>query len=461
MRRTTALTATTLLGLALLSPTTVSAAGETCRGETATIVGAPETRLVGTEGRDVVVTGGSSHVSTLGGDDVVCVTTPADLSDGAVGIHTGAGNDVLDTTTSGSSIVSAVLGSGADRYEGGDAGALVVAGEADLDRLHEGPPAVPLDTEADVLVGGAGEDRLYSGQQGVPNPDTVLGGAGEDTISHIGPQQPPGLVDGGPGTDDLVVPLPAGHTHVDASGRTMVVPGGGVAWTAIEIFTFEAEDPAARRLTFRGTAGEDQLTVRVQEGLTLMADLGRGNDVLTVLAVPRDGDVDGGRGRDVLLVSTDSGSVHLDLRTGLLESEAEGISGSLSVSGFEPVAVAARRVRLTGTEGPDYLVAEACRAVVRGRGGSDLVERSGGSDIGRGGGPCRNRALLDGGAGADYITSVGRSRDRILGGSGHDSLDGQRGPDRITGGPGRDRADGGPGPRPDTCRAEREVRCER
>ena len=78
---TTTLPTAGLLGLALLSPlTAANAAGETCRGEAATIVGTPgnpallgSDGVTGTEGRDVVVTNGAAKVSTLGGDDVICV----------------------------------------------------------------------------------------------------------------------------------------------------------------------------------------------------------------------------------------------------------------------------------------------------------------------------------------------------------------------------------------------------
>lgn len=49
MRRTTPLTTAALLGLALLTPATAAtAAGETCRGEAATIVGTGPT-VTGTE----------------------------------------------------------------------------------------------------------------------------------------------------------------------------------------------------------------------------------------------------------------------------------------------------------------------------------------------------------------------------------------------------------------------------
>ena len=73
MRRTTTLAAL-LLGTALLTPTGLAtAAGETCRGEAATIVGTGGT-LQGTDGRDVIVTGASWRILAGAGDDVVCAT---------------------------------------------------------------------------------------------------------------------------------------------------------------------------------------------------------------------------------------------------------------------------------------------------------------------------------------------------------------------------------------------------
>jgi len=91
MRRTTILTAAPLLGLVLLSPATgATAAGETCRGEAATLVGTRGSMLVGTEGRDVVVTNGTSKVTTMGGDDLVCIPdgTPRTLAPSSASMST-------------------------------------------------------------------------------------------------------------------------------------------------------------------------------------------------------------------------------------------------------------------------------------------------------------------------------------------------------------------------------------
>ena len=72
MFRTTALTTGVLLGLTLLAPTSAGAAGETCRGEAATLVGSPRTSdLRGTDGRDVIVTNGAGATHALGGNDLI------------------------------------------------------------------------------------------------------------------------------------------------------------------------------------------------------------------------------------------------------------------------------------------------------------------------------------------------------------------------------------------------------
>ena len=82
--RTATLTTAGLLGLALLTPAyAASAAGETCRGLAATIVGTGPS-VTGTEGADVIVTGSATSVSALGGDDVICVAVIGDTTSNVV-----------------------------------------------------------------------------------------------------------------------------------------------------------------------------------------------------------------------------------------------------------------------------------------------------------------------------------------------------------------------------------------
>ena len=75
MTRATTLTTGALLGLTLLAPTGAGAAGETCQGRPATIVGTPGAarRRHRGRGRDRDRRRGSGS-SALGGDDLICVT---------------------------------------------------------------------------------------------------------------------------------------------------------------------------------------------------------------------------------------------------------------------------------------------------------------------------------------------------------------------------------------------------
>ena len=67
MLRTTTLSVAALLGAAMLTPTAASAAaGETCHGQPATIVGTERaTPVIGTDGPDVIVVTGVSSAETL------------------------------------------------------------------------------------------------------------------------------------------------------------------------------------------------------------------------------------------------------------------------------------------------------------------------------------------------------------------------------------------------------------
>lgn len=140
--RSAAATSAALLLGTLLAPGSASAAGETCRGEAATIVSAPGSLWTdSTEARDVIVASGG--VDAKGGDDLVCIVGDRE------GSVAGAGDDVVDTTAA-TGRIGTELGAGADRFYGGsgvdtvstDENLVSVDGagtEVDLDL----PPRVP------------------------------------------------------------------------------------------------------------------------------------------------------------------------------------------------------------------------------------------------------------------------------------------------------------------------------
>lgn len=143
--RTTSLTAVALLGAALVAPmSTAAAAGETCQGQAATIVGTPEGQITGTEGADVIVTNGAVRVDALGGNDTVCSTG----ENGGVTYATG---------------VIVVLGAGADTFIPSERdGSTVYAGTVD-----------GTDTEADVIRSSGTAGLIISGMAGQPNADII------------------------------------------------------------------------------------------------------------------------------------------------------------------------------------------------------------------------------------------------------------------------------------------------
>ena len=215
--RTVSLTAVALLGAALLAPVgTAAAAGETCQGQAATIVGTPGGQIVGTEGADVIVTNGATRVDALGGDDLVCAT----------------GEDRGYTRC-------AILGAGADTFTASNGGShMIFAGTAD-----------GTDTEADVIR-SSGYGLVISGMAGQPNADIIDLAFGE--VSWSGIQTAPGAVSVGTG-GILGVRSANGDVTMDATG-TVTGADTALTWTGdFErlVFTTSAE---YGRFTFRGTA---------------------------------------------------------------------------------------------------------------------------------------------------------------------------------------------------------------
>ena len=249
MHTTTTLASGGLLGLVLLAPTGVAtASAETCMGERATIVGTADRDIVGTQGRDVVVTNRSSAVSTLGGDDLVCITGPnlPKRTQAQVQVDTGPGNDLVDGMGADSSAVFGSLGSGSDRFYGGDADDYVQAGEDAEDYSH-------LDSEHDILSGGGGRDLFVSGQPGLPNTDYVRLGQGHDFVTYLGTATDPISISGGPGADLLSLSATAQAVAIDnATGRLTEDGRPTLGWSDLEGFNLYAPERDGLAVTFLG-----------------------------------------------------------------------------------------------------------------------------------------------------------------------------------------------------------------
>ena len=151
----------------------------------------------GTPNADTLTgTANADEINGLGGNDTINGLAGADELRG------GDGNDTIDGG-SGNDLIEG--GKGADQIAGGDGADILYAGFAAPERLRN--PAVEQgldrDTDADQLSGGAGNDLIFAG----------LG----DTI------------DGGDGTDTLVLSLRAGTAGVSLDFLTMHLGTGTVS----------------------------------------------------------------------------------------------------------------------------------------------------------------------------------------------------------------------------------------
>jgi Ca2+-binding RTX toxin-like protein len=473
MRRTTTLatvlTGTALLGATLLSVPHAVAAGETCRGEAATIVGTTPT-LTGTDGRDVIVTGSSTDVFAGAGDDVVCVTGKG-VSSNVLDVDAGPGNDVVDSTAMRDNVyLTAILGDGSDTFAGGAGADTVVAGGAAGPHGEAFPEA-----ERDVIDTGSGSDQVRSGGAGLTNGDEIRTGDDGDSVTWSGTMGPAGTLDLGTGHDGLMVRASGQRFAVDLAAQTMTRDGVREAsFASVEHLSVTA-DLGLGTLEVTGSDGDD--SVAVVGPAILRVALGAGDDRLYLEASPGDDRIDLGSGRDRLSVASRDGSVDLDLQHGTLAVDGAGPG---QVAGVEDAWVSSPDLRLVGDAAVNDLTGTGCRVVVDGRGGKDEVAHANfDADVEEGYDCDTTRVVLRGGSGGDTIDGSVRA-DRIYGGRGNDRIDtasarsgtnkawGGPGNDRmvgggdrdvLVGGPGRDKAVGGPGR--DRCRAEVARSCER
>jgi Ca2+-binding RTX toxin-like protein len=227
--------------------------------------------------------------------------------------------------------------------------------------------------------------------------------AGGDDAVHLGTDRLPALLEGGPGTDEVLLGRhgsagPAvGDLTIDLTRSRLVV-----------------DDRPAVPLT-----GFEDADVDLAASVTLIGDAGR--NVLTALACDL---TILGHGGDDRLVNW--------------HAPGEGPFPCAAITGS----------RIDGGAGDDVVWGGHRAIVVRGGPGDDRLSSLG-------------PVTAYGGAGHDRLTAgyYARKRGSVLHGqSGDDVLVGRRADDRLVGGPGRDEARGNEGR--DRCRAERERGCE-
>jgi hypothetical protein len=449
------LAAASLVVAALIWAPSAGAAPPTCQGQPATIVGKPGTRVSGTDGVDVVVSGGASHVFTGDGDDLVCVTGATDNGH-RVRVKTGAGTDsVLGTTRD---TVQAWLGPGSDTFVGGGERDLVKGGE--LEFGEDDPDYGTLvDNDPDTISTGAGDDVVTAS-----NDDAVSLGGGDDGMNREVLTGKPfaGTMDGGPGRNFLGLDIARGEGQDPGSWHLDTLAGtlsrdGEVQLSPAGFTDFQVRFYAAgEAVSIQGSDRDESFEAYGKYvSATMTIDAGGGDDLIYLARADYNIDdvvvesVDGGPGRDGLRVYGVGGPDNLvvDLADGSYEYEKDGTRTTVPLAGFEDAHVDdIAFLSLLGNSSDNRLTAELPT-------GWEAFERC--------------RVEISGGKGDDRLKVIKapatRSTDcagaALLGRAGNDVLVGSRGDERLIGGPGRDVARGGPGR--DVCVAETRMGCER
>ena len=409
--RTISLTAVALLGAALLAPVgTANAAGETCQGQAATIVGTPGGQITGTEGADAIVTNGATRVDALGGDDLVC----------------GTGQDPQFPGSG----VFAVLGAGADTFIADSSGErhIIYAGADDR-----------TDTEADFIR--AASAVVISGTVGQPNADIIDLAFGE--VSWSGIQSAPGAVSVGTG-GILGVKSANGDVTMDATG-TVTGTDTMLTWTGdFERLAFNTSAERGQ-FTFRGTAGTEHVKVEAPPTYDRNIALRGGEDSYESDSLGGKATrIKGDGGRNQLLLDLGShGRVRADLSRSRVTATKAGVTDSIRVRGFDDLIVSAKRADVIGTNRANQIEAIACRTTIKGKKGRDesVVE------------------VEYYGLGTWITPRCSKRKATIYGNRGSDTIFGSPGDDRLIGGPGKDKVNGSFGR--DVCQGEIRGNCER
>lgn len=277
--------------------------------------------------------------------------------------------------------------------------ALAVAGLATLPHASAAPE----------MCGGEVATITVDGE--ADSPDIVTGTEGDDVISTTGPVEVVAL-----GGNDIVC-VESGYV-LAGDGRDRVLVTGSDRPDYMEIR--EAED-----LDVRMGGGADSLVL-------FDTTLGGGT-------------VDGGKGRNDLLVAT----TH-DVLVNLAERHLESDLGTYVLTGFVDVQASAQRVKIRGDARPNALsgITSSCKIRINGlEGDDDLRVHANGREIPYAE-PCAARiSQLVGGPGDDYLRGGKSWADTLTGGAGRDTADGRT----TSSGPGHI----------DTCYAEVRRRCER
>jgi len=382
----------------------------------------------GGAGTDTLTISAGVDVSSLAVSNVETITD----SDGTDTIQLGSGGQTV--TTSG--IETIVGGSGLDNVTLANSGSTYI-------------------NAVETLTGSTGSDNIYLLANGTY---TIDGGDGTDYIRttssltaslHLTnveelPGTAPGpyvitllnsqtglFVRGSGNTDSLT--LSDGGNTVSVYGDVDSVTGG----TGADHVTVTSQ---VTGLTYNLAGGADSLTLGNFANSFTASNIetisgGNNTDTITLGAAQGSGTVDGGGGTDTVTLANGTNSLTL----ANMETVVGGTGTDIVTlgSGVDNTIAATNMETISGGDGNDTINLGDAGIIARisGGGGNDTVNlANGANDV-----DFFGTETINGGTGADIITSQDSTAETINGGGGNDTITGSGGNDRLIGATGADR----------------------
>jgi Ca2+-binding RTX toxin-like protein len=323
------------------------------------------------------VTGSSAGntITTGSGDDTI------DGGGGADVISAGLGNDTVSYYNSEISIdggggtntlllrAAATVDLGAADQTIGDAVTIANFQNVNASLLSTGV-SITGTASANTITGGSGADTIDGGG----GADIISAGGGNDTVTYQGSEV---SIDGGTGSDTLVLAAPGGITAVNfaVAAGTDQTTGDSVV-----VANFENIDASivSSALTVTGTSAAN--AIKTGAGNDVI-DGGGGADVInaglgddTVAYYGSETSIDGGGGTNTLLMKTAAtvNLVNSDQTTG----------DTTTVSNFTNVDASAvsSAISITGTSAANVITGGTGNDTIDGGGGADVISGGAGND---------------------------------------------------------------------------------
>ncbi len=337
-------------------------------------------------GNDTIDGGGGADVINAGaGDDSVSYRGTEASIDG------GSGNDTLVLKASGGITTVDLSGPAGSDQTYGDSVTVSNFENVDASVLLSAQGITILGSSgANTITGGAGADVIDGGG----GADVINAGGGNDTVSFYGTET---SIDGGTGTDTLVLAAGGGITAVDFS---VAAGSDQTVGDHVTVANFENLDASilTTNLTVTGSSAANVITT------------GSGNDV-----------IDGGGGADIInagggndTVSYYNSEVSIDGGTGVNTLALRAVTnvnlGNIDQTSGDAVAVTDfQNVDASALSSGVSIIGSVGANTIIGGSGNDTIDGAGGADI------------INAGAGNDTVTFHGTEAS-IDGGSGLDTL---------------------------------------